>query len=83
MVKEGVVGRTLRERAKESIDITPAYDARSHLVSAGIAIKQKRYGAAAASLDFAEERINQMRDDIDEYRGRLRVKRGLARLVER
>jgi hypothetical protein len=79
MAKEGAVGRALRERAQDRIDVTPAYDARSHLVSAGTAIKQKRYGAAAASLDLAEQRIKQMRDDIDAYRGRLRLKGGLVR----
>jgi len=83
MAKEGAVGRTLRERAQDRIDVTPAYAARSHLVSAGIAIKQKRYGAASASLDLAEDRINQMRDNIDAYRGRLRVERGLARAAAR
>jgi hypothetical protein len=67
--REGWLKRAYQERKQDRIDITPVYDARSHLVSARIAIEQKRYGAATESMDLAARRINEMRENVRAYRG--------------
>jgi hypothetical protein len=70
MSKEGKIGRWLRSRAQNQIDLKPVYDARSELVSAKIAFKQGRLADAAASMDAAEKFLEQMRKNFVAYRGK-------------
>jgi len=69
MAKENPLGRLFKRRAKDHIELGPVYEARSHLSSARIAIRQDRLQDAANSMDMAEKALNQMWDNIQAYRG--------------
>jgi hypothetical protein len=69
MSKEGWVGRKLRERVGSHLDPKLAYDAKAHLVSAGEAIKQKRFSDATRSLDLAEKALAEMTEQFQGYMG--------------
>ncbi|HMD70413.1 MAG TPA: DUF4157 domain-containing protein [Bryobacteraceae bacterium] len=70
MSKEWALGRWIKKRAQDHIDLKPVYDARSELMSAGIAVRQGRLADAAASLDAAEKFLDQMWKNIVAYRGK-------------
>lgn len=67
--KRTFVGRFLLERKGDSIDIAPIYEARAHLVSARIALEQKRPLAAEESMKAADALLDQMMERIEAYTG--------------
>jgi Domain of unknown function (DUF4157) len=67
MSKEGLIGRFLRDRKGDHLEMAPIYDARAHLTSATIAIRQKRFGAAQDSMDRADDRLDEMLDNFKAY----------------
>ena len=70
MSEEWWTGRLLKGRAQSHIDLKPVENARSELVSAGIAVTQDRLADAAASMDAAEKFLDQMWRNIIAYRGK-------------
>lgn len=68
-VKRTFVGRFLLERKGGSIDIAPIYEARAHLVSAKIALEQKRPLDAEKSMAAADALLDEMSDRISAYIG--------------
>lgn len=68
--KRTFVGRFLLERKQSSIDLTPIYDARAHLVSARIALEQKRPGAAEESMKAADELLDRFLEAAKQYTGK-------------
>lgn len=69
MSTEGRIGRFLLEREGSHLETAPVYDARAHLKSAAIAIRQKRFGAAQESMDRAEEHLDVMHRNFKAYMG--------------
>ncbi|MCI4567343.1 DUF4157 domain-containing protein [Lysobacter sp. CFH 32150] len=67
--KRTFVGRFLLERKGDSIDIGLIYEARAHLVSARIALEQKRPLAAEESMKAADALLDQMMERIEAYTG--------------
>lgn len=69
MSKEGRVGRWLLERAGSHLDPKLTYDAKAHIISAGEAIKQKRFSDATRSLELAEKALDEMWEQFKAYAG--------------
>jgi hypothetical protein len=68
--KRTSVGRWLLDRKGGPLDIGAVYDARAHLVSAGIALEDGRPGAAEASMQAADALLNEFHARVKEYWGK-------------
>jgi hypothetical protein len=68
--KRTFIGRFLLERKGSSIDLAPVYEARAHLVSAGIALEQKRAADAQASMKSANAALDVFLQKAQDYTGK-------------
>jgi hypothetical protein len=67
---ENWLGRKLRGRKQNTLDLSPVYAARAHLSSASTAVKQGRLADAAASMDEADKLLDVMFKNMHAYAGK-------------